>query len=396
MRAAINPFSPGSGRKPPALAGRDSEIRTMSDLVERTNHDLTGRPLLLVGLRGVGKTVLLNEMRSAADDAEWITVGLEARAGSEQLRNTLARELSVKARPLAGKGNKSEKITRALKTVTAFRLKLGVAGVDLGVELDHQHGRADSGLLEVDLVELIEDLALALKGSGRAFGLFIDELQDLDSEMLGALLTAQHRASQQDWPFYLIGAGLPNIPGILAETRSYAERMFHVIGIDRLTGSETDKALVEPARRFAVEFTEPALARLREVTSGYPYFIQEFGSAAWEVADASPIDLGAVDVAVETGIQLLDDGFFKARWDRATPAERRLLVAMADDGTGPSTIGAIAERLGRKVTSLGPARAALIAKGLVYSPEHGQLAYTVPGMADFTRRNRENVDDVGR
>ena len=196
MRAAINPYSPVSGRKPPALVGRQENLRAMDDLVERTAHRLTGRPLLLVGLRGVGKTVLINEMRSRADEAGWITVGIEARPGAQDTaRDSLARELSVKARALSGGVRPTEKALRALRSVTSFRVKLGVAGVDLGVEIEP--GRADSGLLDVDLTELVEDLSLALADSGGALGLFIDELQDLGPEMLSALLTAQHRASQQ-------------------------------------------------------------------------------------------------------------------------------------------------------------------------------------------------------
>jgi hypothetical protein len=227
---------------------------------------------------------------------------------------------------------------------------------------------------------------------GRAFGLFIDELQDLDQELLRALLVAQHQAGQRDWPFYLIGAGLPSLPTRLAETQSYAERLLDYRTIARLPEPESQAALVDPVTSQGVRFDSRALDLLVEASGGYPYFLQEYGRAAWEVAVGPVIGFADAQTGVVLGLERLDQGFFRSRWQRATRSERRLLVAMAVDGEGPSLSSEIAQRMGLKPSSLGPYRAGLINKGLIYAPDHGQVAYTVPGMADYVHRHREEAD----
>ena len=393
MRAALNPFSPGSGLRPPALVGRDSEREALDVLVERTKNGLDGRGMVLSGLRGVGKTVLLNEMWSRAEGAGWFVVNLEARAddaGATSARRILAREISAQARKLSRRKAVSDRVRAALQTVTAFNVRVGAAGVDLGVEM--APGRADSGDLEIDLPELVQDLCAALREDGGAFGLFIDEVQDLDPVLLRALLVTQHQAGQRGWPFYIVGAGLPHLPGILADVRSYAERLFDYRAIARLTDDQARAALVEPVTAHGVSFDTAAIDLLLQSSGGYPYFLQEYGRAAWEVSPGPVITLEDARASVVVGLERLDAGFFRSRWNRATPAERRLLVAMADDGGAPSLSSDVARRVGLKPTSLGPYRAKLIAKGLVYAPEHGQLAYTVPGMDEYVHRNREDLD----
>jgi hypothetical protein len=386
MRAALNPFSPGSGLRPPALVGREAELNALDVLIERTTHGLSGRGIVMSGLRGVGKTVLLNEMSRRAEAADWFVVSVEARgdrAGGVSIRQTLAREIATQARALAGR-TLSGVVHRALASVAAFSVSVGSTGVSLGVEVTP--GRADSGDLEVDMTELVEDLSGALRANSRAFVLLIDEFQDVDAELLGALLATQHRAGQRGWPFYIVGAGLPHLPGVLAEARSYAERLFDYRAITRLSADTARQALHDPITTAGATIDDPALTLLTGASGGYPYFLQEYGSSAWDLSPGPNITYNDAQAAVTLGLERLDQGFFRARWERATPAERNLLTAMARDGEGPSNSSEVAVRMGLRPSSLGPYRAKLIHKGLIYAPDHGQLAYTVPGMADFVGR----------
>lgn len=392
MRAAQNPFNPGSGLRPPALVGRDSDLEAMDTLLERTANGLPGRGLMLSGLRGVGKTVLLNEMRARAENAEWFVVGLEARpddAGAASARRILARELSAQARRLAGRPKITQRMRHALGSISSFSVSAGVSGIDLGVEV--QKGRADSGDIEVDLPEVVGDLSAALLEAKTGFGLFIDEVQDLDASLLRALLVTQHQAGQRGWPFYVVGAGLPNLSGVLAESRSYAERLFDYRRVARLPHAQAQRALAEPVSPMGVHFTTAALDVLLDAADGYPYFLQEYGRAAWDLAAGPEVTVEDARNAHALGLERLDAGFFASRWDRATPSERRLLVAMAIDEGSPSLSSDIASRMGLKITSIGPYRAKLISKGLVYAPDHGLLAYTVPGMDGFVRRHRDEL-----
>jgi hypothetical protein len=347
--------------------------------------------MVLTGLRGVGKTVLLNEMARAAARAAWLTVQVEARresAGTVALRRTLARELVSAARALRPP-TLSTRMRTAFSTISAFNASVGATGVSLGVEV--QPGRADSGDAEIDLIELVEDVASALAEEGRGFGLFIDELQDLDEDTMAALLAAQHWAGQRELPFYLIGAGLPNLPRVLTNARSYAERLFDYRSIGRLSRTDAGHALVEPAERYGAGFGEDALRIVLDAADGYPYFLQEYGQAIWNLSPTNTFTADDAHAAVRFGLEHLDGGFFRARWERATPAERRFLRAMADDADTPSQTAEVARRLGLKITSIGPSRANLMAKGLVYAPEHGLVAYTVPGMANFVSRQPNDV-----
>jgi hypothetical protein len=394
MKAALNPFSPGSGRRPPALVGRDDELDAIDVIIERTANGMGSRGILLTGLRGVGKTVLLNEMQSRAEAAGWFVVYMEARmgrAGQASARQSLARTIAVQARHLMPLAKTYDVIKRALQSVTAFNAKVGASGIDLGVQV--APGRGDSGDIEVDLPEVIEDLSRALSSVGKGFMLFIDELQELDEELLRAIIVTQHRAGQGDrWPFFLVGAGLPNLHRLLPETVSYAERLLDPRTIGKLGARDAAAALVGPLAQQDVTIEDAALAMLMRQADGYPYFLQEYGQAVWEVAEGPDITEADATVAVSLGLERLDAGFFRSRWERATKAERRLLVAMAEDGDGPSLSSEVAKRMSLKPTSLGPYRANLINKGLIYAPEHGEVAYTVPGMADYVHRHREDAE----
>jgi len=391
MRSALNPFNPGSGLKPPALVGRDAELNAAGALFERSAHGLQGRGIILSGLRGVGKTVLLNEVRDAAESAGWIVASFEARpddAGKVGARQTLARELTAQMWQLQHKSGGNNKVKKALGTIASFNAKIGVSGLDLGVTLNP--GRADSGNVEIDLPELISDISSALKQEHRALGIIIDELQDLDQELLRALLIAQHQSGQRGWPFYLIGAGLPHLPGVLAEARSYAERLFDYQTVASLSADLTAAALIEPLRPYNVFLEQKALEMLVAESGGYPYFIQELGRAAWEVSAGPIITYQDALNAVGLALARLDQGFFRSRWERATTAERRMLVAMASGSDEPELSSEVAKRMGIQPSSLGPYRARLIHKGLVYAPDHGLVAFTVPGMNGFIKRHRDD------
>lgn len=388
-----NPYSPGSGRRPPEFVGRVGELEAFDTLRARVANGLSDRGIVLTGLRGVGKTVLLNEMHRMANSFEWLTVRIEARrdeAGARAVRRLLARELVVSARKLTRTALTS-RMREALGTISSFNAKVGATGIELGVA--RSVGRADSGDAEVDLLELVEDVSLALGERRRGFGVFIDEMQDLDAETLGALIAAQHAANQRDWPFYIIGAGLPNLPRVLTETRSYAERLFNYRQIGKFSQADATTALRDPAEKLGAEYASDALQVLLNAADGYPYFVQEYGQAAWNLAADRLITASDATAAVQYGTEHLDNGFFRSRWQRATPSERRMLHAMAIDGEGPSATAAVAQRMGLQPSSLGPYRAALINKGLVYAPEHGQIAFTVPGMAGYVDRHHDELDD---
>lgn len=387
MHPELNPYNPGSGAQPMHLAGRDSEIAAFDLLVVRTKKHLQSRPMVLSGLRGVGKTVLLRRLKGLADHHGWITIKFEARKGEsaqQEARKVIAAELQSAVRKLVPLMSAGDYIRKALSTVTSFTATAGVKGISLGVTLDPT--RSSTGHLEIDLKDLVEDLGTALKKQRSGFAVFIDEMQDLDDELLGALIAAQHHANQEQLPFFVIGAGLPNLPGRLAEIRSYAERAFDYRIIGKLNLEAAREAFAQPAKSVGQSYSNEALDMLVEASGKYPYFIQEFGSAMWESALGSPFSKDDAEAAITLGREKLDAGFFVARWQRATKAERRFLQAMAQDGEGPSSTGDIATKLGKKPTALGPARATLIEKGLIYSPEYGHVAFTVPGMAGFISR----------
>lgn len=392
MDPLLNPYTPGSGRTPPALVGRDAELTGAELLIRRTRQGKAGRSLMLYGLRGVGKTVLLNEMRHRAADAGWLTASMEAKQdkkGAEQSRARLSREISSSARQLKSWRERStDKIKVAWATISSFSITAGVGPLTVGTEIAPSQ-RASSGTLELDLEDLIADIVPALQESGIGMALFIDEIQDLDKAMLEALLATQHRAAQNEWPFYVFGAGLPMVPATLAEARSYAERQFDYRHIDRLSPEEARTALVQPAEEAGVEFTEAAAATVLASAQGYPYFLQVYGDLVWQIADTSPVSVGAATSATAAGIGEIDRSLFRSRWDRATPKQKDLMIAMSDDD-GPSSISDLAARMGKKRPSdISVFRDELIRKGLIYAPERGYLEFTVPLMTDYVRRQAD-------
>jgi hypothetical protein len=400
-----NPYAPGAGQRPPELAGRDAELRSFDVVLERVAAGRPERSLVLTGLRGVGKTVLLNAMRSAAVRRHWGTGKLEARAGQD-LRQALAAGAHLAVREL---GHPREDEARAvLGTVRSFASSRPAAdrrggrarGVwHTGIDVPATVGRADSGDIEIDLVELFTDLAGLAADTGRGVALFIDEMQDLGPADVSALCAACHEISQQALPLVVVGAGLPHLPAVLSASKSYSERLFRYARIDRLDRVACDDALQLPARTEGAEFDGAALAAMYRATGGYPYFVQAYGKVAWDVAVRSPITAADVAVAAPQAEAELAVGFFGSRFERATPAEREYLRAMADlaappspgagDDEAPADEGvptsAVAQALGRTPQALSPARDALLKKGLIYSGQRGRIAFTVPHFGRYLR-----------
>jgi hypothetical protein len=386
MDPALNPFKPGSGLRPPALEGRDREREEFDLLVARSKQRNYDRGMVLSGLRGVGKTTLLNTLAEHAERQGWLAISIEARpneAGIAAVRARLGYELAVGLRRFSRKHQRHKVIDDLVSLARGFTLGVGLGPAKIEVTLG---GRAASGDIDLDLEELVEAISDVMGKKGAAFGLFIDEMQDLDPDLLGALLAVQHRASQREWPFFVIGAGLPSLPAVLADSRSYAERQFSYRTIGPLSPADAADALRVPVEAHGGAFTPDALEIVVEASGGYPYFLQEFGKAIWHTAPTSLFDSEDAHLAVEEGRRALDDGFFPSRWTRAPDRERRYLRAIAETGEPTPRSGKVAAAMGVATTAVSDVRDSAIKKGLIWSPEHGRIAFTVPGMADFNRR----------
>lgn len=387
MNPIYNPYAPGAGTPPPELAGRDELIQTAHIALERTRLRLPAKSLLLVGLRGVGKTVLLDHVREKAEAAGIHTLRIEA-PEQRSLPALLAPQLRQALLRLSGQEKAKELAQRGLKALAGFSkaLKVKYEDIEVGLDFAPEPGLADNGDLEHDLQDLIDAAGAAAEAAGTALALFIDELQYVPEEQLAALITALHRAAQRRHPVVLVGAGLPQLRGRMGRAKSYAERLFDFPEIGPLPEPAARQALVKPAASQSVIFEEGALVRILKATQGYPYFLQEWGKHAWDAADASPISPGDIDRASITAIAALDESFFRVRFDRLTPLEKRYLRAMAELGPEAHRSGDIAEVLGRSVNSFAPTRNKLISKGMIWSPNHGDTAFTVPLFDEFMQR----------
>lgn len=357
-------------------------------LLGRVKAGKAEKSLMLTGLRGVGKTVLLNEIRRMAEPAGYRSIFIEAHE-DKPLGPLLApylRGLLFELDRIAGAG---EKVKRGLRVLRSFLgcLKLTYDDVTVGLDVDPEKGSADSGDIEIDLPSLMVAVAEAAQERKSAVAVLIDEVQYFGAKELGALIMAMHRVQQQQLPLVLFGAGLPILPGLAGESKSYAERLFSFPDVGALTEEESAKAIGEPARAAGVTIDARALKQVFKLTKGYPYFLQEWGYQTWNQAQSSPITVEVVNRATEMVIKRLDENFFRVRFDRLTQGEKKFLRAMASLGAGPYRTGDVAEALKlKKVQSLGPARATLIRKGMIYSPDHGNLAFSVPLFDEFMRR----------
>lgn len=383
-----NPYAPGAGQRPPELAGRDEQVAQFDIVLERVVRGRPERSMILTGLRGVGKTVLLNTLRSQAVRADWGTGKLEARP-DQGLRRPLGAALHMAVRELAHPDPSG-----VLGTLKAFVERDAPVGAKAhqrwnpGIMAPTVTGRADSGDIEIDLVELLTDIAGLAADRGRGVAIFIDEMQDLGPAEVSALCAAVHELSQQRLPLIVVGAGLPHLPAVLSAAKSYSERLFRYVLVDRLGRVAADHALVAPAIEEDVEWDDAALSAMYDVTGGYPYFIQAYGKVVWDAAPASPITADDVLVARPDAEMELAVGFFGSRYERATPAERDYLRAMAEadaDAHGSVASAEVAKLLDRTPQSLSPARDALLKKGLVYSGERGRVSFTVPHFGRYLR-----------
>ncbi|ANZ37220.1 ATPase [Lentzea guizhouensis] len=391
MDPVRNPFAPGAGQRPPELAGRDKEVSAFEVVLERVARGRPERSLVLTGLRGVGKTVLLGELRSMAVKRGWGAGKVEARPDAD-LRRPLSAALHRAIRDLAVRHRAPDRVEAILGVLKAFALRAAPDGAKLrdrwqpGIDVPAASGRADSGDIEIDLVELFTDVAELAQDVGTGVALLIDEMQDLKPDDISALCAACHELSQLGAPLVVVGAGLPHLPAVLSASKSYSERLFRYVRIDRLSREDADRAVLAPVEREDAGITDEALDALFDASGGYPYFIQAYGKAAWDAAPADPISALDVSVAAPEADAELAVGFFGSRYERATPAEREYLRAMAEltDGKDAGVNTAqVADQLGRKPSSLSPARDSLIKKGLVYSAERGQIAFTVPHFGRF-------------
>ena len=388
MDPRINPYAPGAGTPPPELAGRQDVLEKASIALDRIRNGLAARSFMLVGLRGVGKTVLLNRIYNEAEAAGFAAVMIEApeRKSLPALLAPALRQVVLKMDVMAKGGDLAK---RAMHAIGGFvqAAKLKYQDIEFGLDLGIETGVADTGDLDLDLIDLLRSVGEVAKERKTAVVLFVDELQYVEEGQLAALISALHRCAQLQLPVTLIGAGLPQLVGQMGEAKSYAERLFEYTPIGALNDAQAKIALTEPAARSQVQFEAAALDEILKQTKGYPYFLQEWGKHSWNCAPHSPIT--AQDVSACANAQALaelDQGFFRVRLDRLTPAERRYVRAMAQLGSGPHRSGDIADMLGKEVRTVAPVRSKLIEKGMIYSPAHGDTAFTVPLFDEYLKR----------
>lgn len=387
MDPVRNPYAPGAGTPPPELAGRDALRDSVRIAIARIRIRKAAKSVLMVGLRGVGKTVLLKHLREDAETAGNCALQIEAPEG-RSLPAIIAPALRTTLLGLSRSVQGAELAKRALRALAGFAraLKVKYGDLEVGLDYDPEPGLADNGDLEQDLHALLGAAGEAAMKANTAICMFIDELQYVEEDQLAALIGALHRAAQNQLPVVLVGAGLPQLPGRMGRAKSYAERLFDFPTIDALSQEDAAAALVIPARREGVAFTAPALSRIIDATQGYPYFLQEWGKHCWDAAAQSPITPEVVEVASRSALAALDESFFRVRFDRLTPSEKLYLRAMAELGSAPHRSGDIAKELGREVQSVAPTRNNLIRKGMIWSPNHGDTAFTVPMFDAFMKR----------
>lgn len=384
MDPFTNPFTPGAGAPPPELAGRDDILRAAQISLTRVRNGRAEKGQLLLGLRGVGKTVLLNRLLREAKDLGYLTVWLEAPEG-EPLAAYLAPALKGVLVRLSKIERAKQYAATAIGALRGFAsaFKVSVGDFELGVT---EPKTADSGNIEIDLPELLVATAEAAKAAETSVGLFLDEVQYLSEKDLRGLIVALHRVSQEGLPLVLFGAGLPQVAALAGDAKSYAERLFDYPDVGALTPDAAASAVEEPIKDQHCSIEPEALQQIVLVTKGYPYFLQEWGKHAWNTAPAETITLADVQSASKTATEALDKNFFRVRFDRLTPREQDYLRAMAHLGPGPHQSGAVADALGTISENVGPLRSGLIKKGMIYSPKHGETAFTVPMFDEFMQR----------
>lgn len=387
MDPIFNPYSPGAGNPPPELAGREHLLTQARIALARIISGRQEQSLMLIGLRGVGKTVLLNRIGEIAQESGYSVVNIEV-TESQSFVEVLVPAVRKVLFALDAIAGVNARVKRGLRVLKSFigALKVKVGEFEIGFDVDAEKGAGDSGNLEADLPELMVALGEAAQERSAAVALIVDELQYLSEAEMSALIVAMHKVSQRQLPVVLVGAGLPQLVGLAGRSKSYAERLFAYPAVGALSANDAKEALSGPAARQGVEYTPDALEQMVAATHGYPYFLQEWGYAAWNLARRSPIDVATVEEATVVATRKLDAGFFRVRFDRLTPREKDYLRALAQFGPGAQRSGDVADLLGIKVQSAAPMRASLIRKGMIYSPAHGDTAFTVPRFDEYMRR----------
>jgi hypothetical protein len=387
MDPVRNPYSPGAGSPPPELAGRQALLDQVGVAIQRILLGNPARSVLMVGLRGVGKTVLLEKMRKMAEGYGADTIRIEIIEG-RSLPGLLAPQLRLLLHRLNLVESAKAKVRQAFSALAGFVKGLKIKYGDIEVKSEHEvePGLADNGDLELDLIVLLEAVGQAAKAAGRGVVIFLDEIQYLPDVEFAAMIMSLHRCSQLKLPIAMIGAGLPQVRGLAGNAKSYAERLFEYPEVGALSNEDAALAIVKPAEEEGVAFDPEAVARIVEDTKGYPYFLQEWGKHAWDIAEDDRVRLKDAETAGQMALEALDAGFFRVRFDRLNPSERRYLRAMAELGPGPHRSGDISEELDRKVNSLAPVRKQLIQKGMIWSPNHGDTAFTVPLFDEYMKR----------
>ncbi len=385
MDAISNPFAPGAGSQPPELAGRSVVLEAAGIALQRAIKCRHDKSQILLGLRGTGKTVLLNKIEDLAETCGHLTSFVEA-PEDDSLPQLLYPKIHQVLKKLSSIEAAKSLTHTALSALRGFASVFKIEYGDVSIAVDAEPGLADSGNLEMDVTELFVRVGEASKAAKKGWTLLIDEVQYIKKEELSATIVALHRTTQKGLPVKFFGAGLPQIAALTGNAKSYAERLFDFPPIGALSKDESYAALREPINAEGESIDSDALDEVYSQTQGYPYFLQEWGYQAWNTTEKSPIKRKDIVRATERAIQRLDDGFFRVRLDRLTPKEKEYVAAMADLGTGPYRSSDVADQLGQDVQSLGPCRAQIIRKGMIYSPAHGDIAFTVPLFEDFLQR----------
>ncbi len=386
MDPVRNPFAPGGGSHPPELAGRQAILVDARVAIERALRGKSSRSQLFLGLRGVGKTVLLNAVEGIAQELGHVTTFIEAPEGKSLAEQLLPR-VHVALRKLSLAEHAKARAHEAMRALRSFAAAFKIEYGDTSIAVEPEAGVADSGDLDSDLPELFVRIGEAAKAAGKAWTLLIDEVQNLGQKDLAALIVALHKINQARLPVLFFGAGLPQVAALSGDAKSYAERLFHYPDVGALPEADAKDAIRQPVMGEGAVIDDDALAEIFVKTHGYPYFLQEWGHQSWNLAGGNRITLQDAQQAEAKTLQRLDAGFFKVRFDRLTPKEREYVIAMARLGNGPYRSGDVADALGETAQALGPRRAQIIAKGMIYSPSHGDIAFTVPMFNTYLMRN---------
>lgn len=394
MDPVRNPFAPGAGNQPPELSGRNEIIDAVDIALQRILIGRHSKSLILLGLRGTGKTVLLRKFEKMAKERDYQISFIEAPEDK-----TLAQLLYPKVHQVLRKLSVIEEAKaqsyKAMQALRAFASAFKVSVGDVSIAVDPETGTADSGVLEYDLSDLFVRVGEAANAASLGWALLIDEVQYLSEEELSALIVAMHQTNQQNFPVIFLGAGLPQIAALSGDAKSYAERLFDFPSVGALDNESAMAAIREPVIEEGETITDEALAAIVQKTAGYPFFLQEWGYQAWNVAEQSPITATHIEQATPLALKRLDEGFFRVRFDRLTPKEREYVFAMAKLGKGPYRSSDVADKLGVSSKKLGPCRAHIIHKGMIYSPAHGDIAFTVPMFEDYLARIQQGIEQTG-